>query len=437
MQNLEIIWHDVQKKLSEIISPHLFNVWIKPLTLVSFDKQKLTLGCPNRFFLNWVSHHFKPYLQETWHLHLPECNSVELKIVKPKSVERLKENGNLRQLTLPTYYLCKRYTFKEFIVGKSNQYAYAVAYNLANGESEQPLFLLSDTGLGKSHLSQAIGNYLHNNHPGMRVLYLTSEQFTNEMVRALRGDFIREFKQKYRKECDILILEDVHFLGGKEKIQTELAYTLDTLWDAQKKVVFTSLTPPKNIPSLRKELKSRLSGGLIATIQPPDFDTRLHILAKKAEEKKLKVPEEVINYIAERVTKDVRALEGAIANLTARSLLQKKLIDLTLAKEVISPLIEETKLTPEKITKLVCKYYKLSPQELISKSRKRKITLPRNIAICLCRRYLNLSLDDIGSVFRRHHATILHAIITINKEIKKKPILAKEVDYLCHCLKEE
>ncbi len=437
MQNLETIWHDVQKKLSEIIPPHLFNVWIRPLTLVSFDKQRVTLGCPNRFFLNWVSHHFKPYLQEAWHLHLPECISVELKIIKPKSIEKSEENGNLKQLILPTYYLCKRYTFKKFIVGKSNQYAHAVAYNLANGELEQSLFLLSDTGLGKSHLSQAIGNHIHNNHPGMRVLYLTTEQFTNEMVRALRSNSIREFKQKYRKECDTLILEGVHFLGGKEKIQTELAYTLDTLWDARKKVVFTSLTSPKNIPSLKKELKSRLNGSLMATIEPPDFDTRLRILTKKVEEKGLKVPEEVISYIAERVTKDVRALEGAITNLIARSSLQKRPIDLRLAKEAISPLIQETGFTTEKITNLICKYYKLSPQELVSKSRKRKITLPRNIAIYLCRRYLNLSLEDIGRTFHRHHATVIHALITIDKEIKKRPTLAKEIDYLCHCLKEE
>lgn len=436
MQNLETIWHEVQKKLSEVIPPYLFNVWIRPLTLVSFDKQKLTLGCPNRFFLNWVNHHFKSYLQEAWHLYLPDCNSVELKVVRPKGMERSGPDENLKQLTLPTYYLCKRYTFKEFIVGKSNQYAYAAAYNLANGELEQPLFLLSDTGLGKSHLSQAIGNYLHNNHPDMRVRYLTSEQFTNEMVRALRGDSIREFKQKYRNECDILILEDVHFLGGKEKIQTELAYTLDALWGARKKVVFTSLISSKNIPSLRKELRSRLNMGLIASIEPPDFDTRVRILAKKIEQKGLKVPEEVISYIAERVTKDVRALESAITNLTARSLLQKRPIDLALAKEAISLLREEIRLTPQKITKLVCKYYKLSPQELISKSRKRKITLPRNIAICLCRRYLNLPLEEIGRVFNRHHATILHAIIGIDKEIKKKPMLAKEIDYLCHCLKE-
>jgi len=437
MEKWEVTWYEVQKRLSEVIPPHLFSVWIKPLRPISFNGRKVTLGCPNRFFLNWVDRHFKEYLEQAWQLCLPGCNSVELKIIRPKPAEKSERDGKLRQLPLPTHFLCKRYTFKEFIVGKSNEYAYNVAYSLANGGLEQPLFILSDTGLGKSHLSQAIGNHFYNNYPGLRILYLTTEQFTNEMVCALRGDFIKQFKQKYRKDCDILILEDIHFLRGKEKIQTELAYTLDALWDARKRVVFTSLVPPQNIPSLKKELKSRLSEGLIATIEPPDFDTRLRILRKKVKQRGLKVSGEVLGYIAERVTKDIRALEGAVSNLMARSLLQKRPIDITLAKEVISTLVEDTRITTEKITKIVCKCYKISPQELVSRSRKQRIRLPRNIAIYLCRRYLDISLDDIGRIFNRHHATILHSIVNIDKEMKKRPTLAKEIEYLCQCIEEK
>jgi len=436
----EHLWEKVQTHLSEILPSNLFNVWIKPLRLVAIENSTVIIGCPNRFFLEWIKEHFLHYLKEAWTLHLPECQEIYLKVIAAKEKDKETSRQIVQSplpLTIPYPRLCKKFTFEDFVVGQCNQFAYTTACNLANGYFEQPVFFYSDTGLGKSHLSQAVGNHILTEKKQERIFYITAEEFTNEMVKALKGNYINNFKEKYRQECDVLILENIHFLSGKEKIQTELAYTLDVLWESRKRVIFTSLTSPQKTPALRKELKSRIESSLIVPIDPPDLDTRFKILKKKALNQKLTVPEDILHYLARYVEGDVRRLESALNNLVARAMLQKRPLDLELAQEVTSVFIEsQLKVDLNKIKAIICHHYKLTPEELLAKSRARRICLPRKIAIYLAKRYLNLSLAELGKKFQRHHATILSALNAVEKEVRKSTHLAREIEYLCKKIEE-
>jgi len=438
VKGLKKIWEQVKLHLSEVLPSNLFQIWINPLQLLGKEGGQILLGCPNQFFLQWVKTHFLHHLEEAWRQYLPECKEVVLKIIKNEKTENKTIIIQSLPLVLPRPRLCKEFTFDEFVVGKCNQYAYATACNLVNGHLNHPIFFYSDIGLGKTHIAQAIAHYILNEKKETRVFYLTAEDFTNQMVKALKEHSINEFKEKYRQECDVFILENIHFLAGKEKIQSELAYTLDVLWEMRKKIVFTGITYPQKIPALKKELKSRMESGLIVPIDPPDQETRFKILKKKAQKQPLSVPEDILAFLAQRIEGDIRRLESALSNLTARALLQKRPLNLDLAKEVVSIFAEtKPKINIKKIQSLVCQYYHLNLEELLSSSRKKQVALPRKIAIYLAKQYLNLSLSELGKIFHRHHATILNALHTIEKEIKKQGQLAHEIEYLCQKLEED
>ncbi len=432
---LEKEWQQVCAYLSEVVPSNLYTLWIKPLKPLGIENDQVIIGCPNSFVKQWIKEHFIHYLQEACRRCRPECKKVVLKVLKRK---RASTNGQNRRFIQPSLPLapsrpcfCKHFTFEEFVVGKPNAYAYSATYHLAKGELDQPLYLYSDTGLGKSHLSQAVGNFILSQQQNLRIFYLTTEEFTNEMVMALKTNYISEFKKKYRNECDILILENIHFLSGKEKIQTELAYTLDALLEAKKRIIFTSLTPPQKIPRLKKEFKSRLESGVFASINPPDKETRFHILRKKAQREKIHIPEKVIQHLTEKIKGDVRRLESALKNVIARAIVQKRPIDLELAEEVIEFFTEKhPPLDINTIKEVVCEHYQLSPAELISKSRKRRIAQPRRVAIYLAKSILDISLTELGKYFHRHHATILSILNTVEKEINRRSPLAKEIVYL-------
>jgi chromosomal replication initiator protein len=438
--NVEKIWTKVKERLAQTLPSNLFNVWIEPLVLLEAKEGQIILGCPNRFFLQWVKEHFFHLLKETWKFYWADIIGINLQIIKAKRSEITKTQTLRSQPPLPLAYpkLCQDFTFKEFIVGKTNQYAYKTAYNLAHHPFSQPVFFYSDTGLGKTHLSQAIANHIIMAKKPLKLFYVTAEDFTNEMVNSLKNQQISMFKEKYRKQCDIFILENFHFLSGKEKTQTELTYTIDALQREKKGVVFTSLTSPQNIHSLKRELRSRLESGLLIPIEPPDFKMRLEILKARAKRKNVIVPENVLQYLAQHIDGDIRRLEGAFNNLISRSFWQKAPIDLKLTKEVIEIFIKnqyKTDLT--KIKKTVCQYYKISTQELISNSRQKRILLPRKIAIYLAKQHLNLSLIELANGFNRHHSTIINALNATTKEIKKQTILTNEIKYLSQKIKEE
>jgi chromosomal replication initiator protein len=292
------------------------------------------------------------------------------------------------------------------------------------------LFLLSQTGMGKSHLTQAIGHHILSQFPNQRVFYMTAEDFSNEMVQAFRHDAIDKFKDKYRNGCDVLLLEDVHYLSGKERTQVELALTLDFLLEENKKIIFSSCFRPAEIPKLNDKLRSRLSLSLISNIDPPNFRTRVRILKKKAMTKGFAIPDKVVHFLASELTEDVRQLESGLIGITAKASLLGSPIDLMLAESVVKNIVRQRmNITIDTIKKLVCKYYGISHNDIISRSRKQSIVRPRQIAMYLSRQYTDSPLQAIGRSFNRYHATALHAVNTIEKGLKENGTIQKQVEF--------
>jgi chromosomal replication initiator protein len=329
--------------------------------------------------------------------------------------------------------LHKDFTFDQFVVGMCNSFAHNAAQSLAYGENlcHNSLFLLSKTGLGKSHLSQAIGNHILNQNPAVRICYMTAEDFTNAMVYSLRHDRIEQFKEKYRRQCDVLLLEDVQFLSGKEKTQHELSYTLDALLAANKKLIFTSSHLPGDIPKMDGKLTSRMSSGIISNIESPDYETRVRIIKKKASLKSLEIPEDVVHYLASELSENVRQLESGLIGVAAKASLLKMPADVKLAESVVRNIAQRSReITVESIKKLVCKYYNITVEEILSRSRKRVIVQPRQIAMYLARRHTDQSYQAIGRSFNRYHATTLHAVGTVERLIREQGPVQKQVEFL-------
>jgi len=304
-----------------------------------------------------------------------------------------------------------------------------------NDSQRNGLFLLSKTGMGKSHLSQAIGNHILALNPKDRVYYITAEDFSNEMVQAFRHDAINKFKAKYRSQCDVLLLEDVHYLSGKERTQIELALTLDTLFESGKRIIFSSCYLPADIPKLHDKLRSRLSCGLISAIDPPSFRTRLRILQKKARLNSYLFPENILHYLAGELTDDVRQLESGLNGVAAKSSLLGMPINLNLAESVVKNIVcQRKRITIEAIKKLVCKYYDVSIEDVMSRSRKQNFVRPRQMAIYLARNYTDAPLQSIGKAFNRYHATALHSINCIERGMKQNNSIKEQVGFFCQKL---
>ena len=328
--------------------------------------------------------------------------------------------------------LRKDFTFDHFVVGGNNDFAYSASLCLASKKDVQQnsLFLLSKTGLGKSHLAQAVGNHVLIRNPEERVYYVTAEDFSNEMVQAFRHDSINKFKTKYRDNCDVLLLEDIHDLSGKQRTQVELALTLDSLFEAGKRIIFSSCYLPGDIPKMSDKLRSRLSYSMISAIEPPNFRTRVRILQKKAAMNGYQVPLDVLQYLANELTDDVRQLESGMSCVVAKSSLLGMPIDLSLAASVVKHLARQRKqITVEVIKKLVCKHYSVSAEDLVSKSRKQKLVRPRQMAMYLSRIYTDAPLQTIGKSFNRYHATALHSINSIQRELKSNAVIQQQVQF--------
>ena len=329
--------------------------------------------------------------------------------------------------------LKKTFTFDDFVVGDNSNFAYSASLSLAQGRinGSGMLFLLSKTGLGKSHLSQAVGHHILSNSNANRVFYVTAEDFTNEMIFSLKNNFIDRFKEKYRQKCDVLILEDIHFLSGKTATQKELAMTLDYLLDADKKIIFSGCERPDDIPKLNDNLKSRLNMGLVTEIQAPDFDTRLKILQKKSKGLGCALPMSVSEYIAQELCDDVRQLESGLFGVVAKGQLMGRNIDMELAQSVLENMTRSRKrITIDLIKKMVCSEFSITEQDIISKSRKRRIVKPRQVAMFLAKRYTDQPIKKIGSSFRRYHATAIYSVNAIEKELRQKGVLYEQINYL-------
>ncbi len=442
---MEAAWNQVREALKGLMDENSYTFWVKPLQLLDSDERMIRLGCPNRFFRNWITENYSSlFYSQFSHLGL-KGHTILFKVLPHRDLLDFRphgDNGNGRQLLLPNMpakaragdrYLNERFTFDTFVVGQSNEFAYQVSKALANDASSPycSLLLLGQTGLGKSHLAQSIGNLILQKKPTARVNYITAEDFTNEMIFALKNNMIDQFKTKYRRACDVLLLEELHFLSGKEKTQIELGYTLDSLFSDGKKVIFTSSLPVEEIPNMKKMLTSRLSSGVLTNIERPGFQTRLDILKRKAAARNISLPDNVACYLAEHLTQDVRQLEGALVSLDAISFFLKKEISLGLAKETLKQILpDKPLLTIKEIQEMVCKYFKLDLETLTSKSRKKVISYPRSTAIYLCREYTDSSLEGIGRSFNRNHSTVLYDYEKIKKHIQTDESVRKEVEFL-------
>ena len=438
-------WEDIQRQISTEIPKNTFSLWIKPINLVETTGERLVLACPNKFSRDWVMENYLSLIRERINLVAGSPVDVVLKIQEPPKTAATWAPSDLsepRQLTFSSMpgnggtlkrQLNQKFTFDRFIVGNSNEFAYSASKALANGShcDYDTLFMLSGTGLGKTHLAQAVGHSVLENNPQTRVRYVTAEDFTNEMISSLKNNAIDAFKKKYRRSCDVLLLEEVHFLSGKEKTQLELEYTLDALINERKKIVFTSALPPKNIPRLSKSLSSRLVSGLVTTISPPDHETRAMIIARKAAELNMSLPDDIIDHLASRLIRDVRQMESALKCLKAKSDLLKARIDRDLTEGVLDSLADaESSITPAHIRKLICTYYKADPETLGSKSRKKVHAYPRNVYVYLCRRHTDCTLAGIGKTINRTHSAVLYATELVAHKMKTENELKQQVRFL-------
>lgn len=442
------IWEDVKDQLRAELPEASFSLWIDPITFIDDKNDTLMLGCPNRFSRNWIIENYLGMLEEKIDKTGNGNYTLTLKVTAPQKSSPSPPNlENSDQLILPNMprkthmgrkWLNSEFTFDRFVVGNCNEFAYSASKDMAlRGNCPyDSLYIMASTGLGKSHLSQAIGHAILDHDPQLRLCYTTAENFIYELVWAIKNNKIDEFKDRYRRSCDVLVLEEVHFLSGKEKIQFELGYTLDVLVNDHKKVVFTSSFLPKDIPNLKKELSSRFASGIITNLDKPDYKTRVKIFEQKSSELNLPLPEEVINLFAKYLTRDVRQMEGALKSLKAKSDLMREKITPDLAREILKcHASEEGSITMEDVKKLVCQYFRVDPLILPSKSRKKIHAYPRNIYVYLCRHYTDETLENIGKSIERKHSTVIYASEVIEQKIKVDHKVKKQVNFLVEKLK--
>lgn len=440
---MEQNWQEIKGKLQSSLSKGQYDLWVSPIEFLGLQERTARLGCKNRFHIEWIRERLELKLLAAIQGFFPGVRRLEYEIIswktEPDEAEGPLQGEAPRQIAMSD--LIKRvgpvfnprFTFDQFVVGSSNQLAFATARGLAGG---QPLYnnsayILSETGLGKSHLSHAIGSYICRKTPDLRVHYVTAEQFTNEMIYSLKNGSIESFKSKFRNECDVLLFEKVEFLSGKEKVQNELVYTLDELMDRGKRILYTGNAYPKDIPKLTNELQSRLNGILAAPIEPPDFTTRVEILRKKAQMENAHLPPEVISFMAERVTGDIRQLESCLVGIIAKSNIQCVPVTLELARELTETMLDRLpKLTIENIQQIVCCNFQISMEDLRSSKRRKELAAARKIAMYLCRRYTTESLQSIGRSFRRSHSSVLYAINDLSNALDKDNKTRRLVEHI-------
>ncbi len=437
---MEAVWKKVKSVIKNRIPKHSFQMWIEPLELRKNDPDNWIVACPNFFFKKRVNDLYGKLLAAELHNATGHLCHLSFEVGAKNHEESHNGKPLNPQLPLPNAsirphsgrFLRRDFTFDEFVVGANNDFAYSASLSLASRREYQQnaLLLLSKTGMGKSHLSQAIGHHVLSEYPDERVYYVTAEDFSNEMVQAFRQDSINKFKGKYRNKCDVLLLEDIHYLSGKQRTQVELALTLDSLFEAGKRIIFSSCYLPGDIPKLNDKLRSRLSCSLISRIESPNFRTRIRILRKKALSNGYQMPDTIIEYLAGELTEDIRQLESGLNGVAAKSSLLGAPIDLKLTESVVKNMVRQRKkITIELIKKMVCKYYNCTLKDMVSRSRKQHLVRPRQMAIYLSRRYTDAPLQSIGKAFNRYHATALHSIHCIERGLKENSAIQKQVEF--------
>jgi chromosomal replication initiator protein len=441
---MEQNWQEIKGKLQACMSRGQYDLWVASIEFLGLENETVALGCKNRFHIEWIREKLEHKLLRAVQEFFPLVRRLEYQILSggpdPDELEGYAPQAEAPKQIVMSDLIKRsgpvfnpRFTFDQFVVGSSNQLAFATARGMAHGQQlyNNSAYILSETGLGKSHLSHAVGIYICRKAPELRVHYVTAEQFANEMIYSLKNGKIENFKTKFRSECDVLLFEKVEFLSGKEKVQNELVYTLDELMDRGKKILYTGNTFPKDIPKLTNELQSRLSGILVAPIGPPDFRTRMEILRKKASRENVNLPAEVIHFMAERVTGDIRRLESCLIGIIAKSNIQGLPVTLDLARELTETMLDRLpKLTIDHIQQVVCSAFQISVEDLKSSKRRKELAAARKIGMYLCRRYTTESLESIGKSFLRSHSSVLYAINDLTKAIENDNKIKRQVEHI-------
>ena len=443
------IWQGCLEKLEKTLGKSIFEAWISPLILQiehSLRAGELILEAPDPFFKDWVVKNYLTVIQDI----LRERLSIEQIDLGIKILS--KDNLGIKEVTIhdaqdyqskkqrENFILNPRFTFENFVVGPCNRFAYAASMAVAESPSRayNPLFIYGGVGLGKTHLMQAICHYVRSKNPSIHICYLSSERFTNELIDAIQHHSTSAFRQKYRN-MDVLVVDDIHFIAGKESTQEEFFNTFNTLYDAHKQIVICSDRSPREIPRLEERLVSRFSWGLITDVQPPGFETRVAILKKKVEGEPVNISDEVMFFIAQVIKTNIRELEGALIRVIARALLEEKPITISLTKEVLRDCLQRdggpTGL--QQILERVADEFGISSSELKTKHRSKNIVLPRQVAMYVTRQLTDASLPEIAKFFGgRDHTTILYACKKIKFSLEKNRDLKQRVDRVIQYFKQ-
>jgi chromosomal replication initiator protein len=428
---LEALWARLLAVLEGQIPESALESWLRPCRLLAADGQHLRLVAPNRFTRDWIGQHHVATIQAAARTVLggsPRV-SIEVDAEPERAAAPARESGPGAALND----LTPRYTFESFVIGSSNQFAQAACQAVAElpGKAYSPLFLYGGVGLGKTHLLHAVGHEMARLHPSLRLLYLSSERFTNELINAIRYDRTGEFRAKYRT-IDLLLIDDIQFIAGKERTQEEFFHTFNDLYETHKQIVVSSDSTPKEIPELEERLRSRFEWGLIADIQPPDFETRVAILKKRAEVERVRLPDDVAYLIASRIKTNIREIEGSLTRMAAFCSLSGREMSVDLAQEVLSELwgADEKVVTIEHIQRRAAEFFGLKLADMRATTRTKAIAFPRQIAMYLARQLTHASLTEVGRAFDKDHTTVLHAVTKVEALIREDPKLKKTVDTL-------
>jgi chromosomal replication initiator protein len=410
------LWDKILLHSERRVNPHSFATWFRPTRLERAEEDRLVIRVPTRLFKKRLTETYGQLIQAV----LTELGRPQLQLeyvcaeTQPVTASVVPPPQAKLDFDAVAHQLNPRYTFESFIVGASNQFAHAAAMAVADqpSKSYNPLFLYGGVGLGKTHLMQAIGHTLKRRNPSLRLTYISAEKFTNEVIASIRLERMAAFRDRFRN-MDVLMVDDIQFIATRERTQEEFFHTFNALYDQQKQIVISSDCPPKEISSIEERLRSRFEWGLIADIQPPDLETKIAILQKKAESERVQVPDDVAEYIARAIKSNIRELEGALIRLMAYASLTGAVINLPTAQQVLKNIIEtqDKKVTIEQIQKRVGEHFGLRAQDLKVRSNSKQIAFPRQVAMFLVKQLTSASLPEIGRQFGgKHHTTVLHSI---------------------------
>ena len=438
-------WDKAQDTIKEKIGHPSYETWFSSLKIKEKTPSTLIIEAPDEFFKNWIVEHYFSIIQDTVGTLNGQPISVEFEVnpnlLTKKTQTKFSEfEKDFKAAEKNQININARFTFENFVIGPSNRFAYAASMAVAESPAKayNPLFIYGPVGLGKTHLMQAITQKIQQQHPKMKHCYISSERFTNDLIEAIRNRSTNQYRQKYRN-IDVLLVDDIHFIAGKESTQEEFFHTFNALHDSRKQIIISSDRPPKEISNLEERLISRFTWGLIKDIQPPDFETRVAILRKKIEREPVSVPDDVILYIAEQIRTNIRELEGALIRVIAYSLLEEKIISLDMAKTILKDMVKETlkTISVDTIQKNVADFFNISLNDLRAQRRNKNLVFPRQIAMYLSRKLTSLSLPEIGNAFGgKDHTTVLHSYRKINEKITRNSELKNTIEKLTTALKQ-